>query len=179
MRVFIAALLLSISPAVAAAQTSTGNDPKFSVQFTAGPTMIDGGHSVAAGFGFAPIPQLTFIATAQRDHLDFRQTPISAFRGGTITTVSGEARYEPLPRLRVSPFITGGMGWGQSEPNVAGPFTNPVTNNAQTIFAGGGLRIPINRQVSLIGEARFMLVGENDGDIMGIAPLRVGVAWRF
>lgn len=178
MRVFIAALLLSIVPGAASAQTSTGNDPKFSVQFTAGPTMIDGGHSVAGGFGFAPIPQLTFIATAQRDHLDFRQTPSSVFRGGTITTVSGEARYEPLPRLRVSPFVTAGMGWGQSEPNVEGPFTNPITSNARTVFAGGGLRIPINRQVSLIGEARIMLVEENN-DVSGIAPLRVGLAWRF
>jgi hypothetical protein len=178
MRVFVAALLLSIVPGIATAQTSTGNDPKFSVQFTAGPTMIDGGHSVAGGFGFAPIPELTFVATVQRDHLDFRQTPLSTFRGGTVTTVSGEARYEPLPRLRVSPFVTAGMGWGESKPNVEGPYTTPVTNNAQTLFAGGGLRIPITRQLSLIGEARFMLVAETS-DVAGIAPLRVGLAWRF
>jgi outer membrane protein with beta-barrel domain len=178
MRILVAALLLSIVPGIASAQTSTENDPKFSVQFTAGPTMIDGGHSVAAGFGFAPIPQLTLVATAQRDHLDFRQTPFSAFRGGTITTVSGEARYEPLPRSRVSPFVTAGMGWGESTPNVEGPFTSRVSNSASTAFAGGGLRIPINRQLSVIGEARFMLVAEKD-DITGIAPLRIGVAWRF
>ena len=178
MRVFVAALLLSITPGIAAAQTATGNDPKFSVQFAAGPTMIDGGHSVAAGFGFAPIPQLTFVATAQRDHLDFRQTPSSAFRGGTITTVSGEARYEPLPRLRVSPFVTAGMGWGESKPNVEGPFTNPVTNRAQTIFAGAGVRIPIHRQLSVIGEARLVLVDEGH-DVSGLAPIRVGLAWKF
>ena len=178
MRIFVAALLLSIVPGIATAQTSTENDPKFSVQLTAGPTMIDGGHSVAAGFGFSPIPQLTLVATAQRDHLDFRQTPLSAFRGGTVTTVSGEARYEPLPRLRVSPFVTAGIGWGQSEPNVEGPFTNPITSTARTVFAGGGLRIPINRQLSVIGEARLMLVDENN-DVSGIAPLRVGLAWRF
>ena len=33
-------------------------------------------------------------------------------------------------------------------------------------------------QISVIGEARFMLVAEKD-DITGIAPLRIGVAWRF
>ena len=178
MRVLVAALLLSITPGLAAAQTSTGNDPKFSVQFAAGPTMIDGGHSVAAGFGFAPIPQLTFVATAQRDHLDFRQTASSAFRGGTIKTISGEARYEPLPRLRVSPFVTAGMGWGESELNVAGPFLNPRTNRAQTIFAGAGVRIPIRGQLSVIGEARLVLVDEGI-DVTGLAPVRVGLAWKF
>ena len=175
MRVFAAVVLLFIAPGLAAAQTS---DPKFSVQFSAGPTMIDGGHSVAAGFGVAPIPQLTFVGAVQRDHLDFRQTASSAFRGGTVKTVSGEARYEPVPRLRVSPFVTVGMGWGESTPNVEGPFTTPVTNTARTLFAGGGLRIPLNRQISLIGEARIMLVEEND-DVSGIAPLRLGLAWRF
>ena len=178
MRVLVAALLLSITPGIAAAQTSTGNDPRFSVQFAAGPTLIDGGHSLAAGFGFAPIPQLTFVATAQRDHLDFRLTPANAFRGGTIRTLSGEVRYEPLPRLRVSPFVTAGMGWGESEPNVAGPFLNPRTNRAETIFAGAGIRIPINRQLSLIGEARLMLVDEGT-EVSGLAPVRVGVAWKF
>ena len=177
MRVICAALLLSILPGIASAQTSSGNDPKFSVQLTAGPTMVDGGHSVAAGVGFAPVPQLTFVANVQRDHLNFRDNPF-AFRGGTITTVSGEARYEPLPRLRVSPFVLAGMGWGESRPNVEGPFTNPVTNNARTMFAGGGVRIPLNRQLSLIGEARFTLV-EEANEISGVAPLRFGLAWRF
>ena len=178
MRVLCAAVLLSILPAFASAQTSSAHDPKFSVQFTAGPTMIDGGHSVAAGMGFAPIPQLTFVGSVQRDHLNFRQDQFSAFRGGTITTVSGEARYEPLPRLRVSPFVNAGMGWGQSEPNVQGPFTNPVTNRARTVFAGGGVRIPLNQQLSLIGEARMMLV-EEENEVSGLAPLRFGLAYRF
>ena len=177
MRALVAAMLLSLLPGMASAQTSSGHDPKFSVQFTAGPTMIDGGSSVAAGAGFAPIPQLTFVGSVQRDHLNFRDSPF-AFRGGTITTVSGEARYEPLPRLKVSPFVAAGMGWGQSEPNVEGPFTNPVTNRARTLFAGGGVRIPLNQQLSLIGEARIMLV-EEANDVSGLAPLRFGVAWRF
>ena len=177
MRVLCAALLFVILPSVTSAQSSSAGDPKFSVQFTAGPTMIDGGHSLAAGVGFAPIPQLTFVGSVQRDHLNFRDNPF-AFRGGTITTVSGEARYEPLPRLKVSPFVTAGMGWGESEPNVAGPFTNPITNRARTVFAGGGVRIPLNQQLSVIGEARLMLVEDGD-DVSGIAPLRFGIAWRF
>ena len=77
MRALVAAMLLSLLPGMASAQTSSGHDPKFSVQFTAGPTMIDGGSSVAAGAGFAPIPQLTFVGSVQRDHLNFRDSPFA------------------------------------------------------------------------------------------------------
>jgi hypothetical protein len=174
MRTTLAALLLFITPAVAAAQDSI-----VSVVASAGPTLYDRGRSISAGIAFNVVPELSMVATVQRDHLDARVTAQSTFRGGTLTTVSTEARYEPLARARVSPFGVLGMGIGISQPNVLDPrFDRAVTNRVRSVFAGAGVRIPIDESLSIVADVRWVLFG-GDNDYGGVAPLRAGIAWRF
>jgi hypothetical protein len=174
-------LLLLMIPAGASAQSTTvpvGGNDKVSLHVAAGPTIVDPGNSVSAGIGFTPTPRLTLSVTASRDHLNYRRERLSSFRGGTLATIAGEARVHLAPGKRVSPYVVGGMGWGVSRPNVEGPFDTRVTNAAQTLFAGGGLEIPLDRRLSVVADARFMFVAERDS-LAAMVPVRVGVAWRF
>jgi hypothetical protein len=182
MRTIAAGLLVLLTiPAAAAAQEAavrnTG-DKRFSLHVSAGPTMIDSGNALSAGISLTPTPRLTFTLSAQRDHLNYRSDRFSTFRGGTIATVAGEARFNIAPGQRVSPFVLGGMGVGVARPNVAGPYDETVTNSAQTAFAGGGLEIPISSSLSIVSDVRFMFVAERD-DVAAMIPVRFGVAWRF
>ena len=181
MRMMMAGVLVFLAlPGVASAQTAAaGNsDKRISVYASAGPTMVDAGNSLSAGVGFTPTPRLTLSASVQRDHLNYRSEEFFSFRGGTVTTVAGDVRFNVAPGQRVSPYIFGGMGWGISRPNTAGQFTSYVSNRAQTAFAGAGLEIAVAPRVSIVGDARFVLVAEQT-DIGGMIPVRVGVAYRF
>ncbi len=140
--------------------------------------MLDAGNSLSAGVGFTPTPRLTLTASVQRDHLNYRSDEFFSFRGGTVTTVAGDVRFNVAPGQRVSPYILGGMGWGISRPNTAGQFTSRVTNRAQTAFVGAGLEVAVAPRISIVGDARFVLVAERT-DIGGMIPVRLGVAYRF
>ena len=170
------ALLLLTIPAAAAAQTDT--DKRISLHVSAGPTMVDAGNSLSAGVGFTPTPRLTLSATVQRDHLNYRSNEFFSFRGGTVTTLAGDVRFNIAPGHRVSPYVFGGMGWGISRPNTAGQFTSRITNRAQTAFAGAGLEVAVAPRISIVGDARFVLVAERT-DIGAMIPVRLGVAYRF
>jgi hypothetical protein len=175
-----AALLLLGLPNLAGAQTAGvhSDDNKFSLQASVGPTMIDGGHSLSAGVGYSPTPKLTFVLIAERDHLNYRDNGSSRFRGGTMLFVGGEVRFEPLTGKAVSPFVTAGLGAGIGRPNVAPGFEDRVTNSVRTQFVGGGISVPLSQDVSVVAEARFMLVHERDS-VAGLFPIRAGIAWRF
>ena len=175
------ALLLLTMPAGVSAQTSataSGPEGRISVYASAGPTLMDAGNSLSAGVGFTPTPRLTVTVSLQRDHLDYRSEEFFSFRGGTVTTVAGEARFNVAPGQRVSPYVFGGMGKGLSRPNVVNEFDNRVSNPAATIFAGAGLQVAIDHRFSIVGDARFVLVAERD-DIGGMWPVRLGLAYRF
>ena len=174
-------LLLLTIPAVAGAQTSpssSSREGRISLYASAGPTLMDAGNSLSAGVGFTPTPRLTVTVSVQRDHLNHRSDEFFSFRGGTVTTVAGEARFNVAPGQRVSPYLFGGMGKGISRPNVVGPFESRLTNSAGTIFAGAGLQIPIDHRFSVVADARFVLVAERD-DIGGMWPVRLGLSYRF
>lgn len=181
LRITAAAALLFLGlPSLAVAQTAGvhSGDNKFSLQGSVGPTMIDGGHSLSAGVGYSPTPKLTFVLSAERDHLNYRDDGFSRFRGGTMLFVGGEVRFEPLAGKAVSPFVTAGLGAGVGRPNVAPGFENRVTNSVRTQFVGGGVNVPIGHDLSVVAEARFMLVHERDS-VAGLFPVRAGIAWRF
>lgn len=181
LRITAAAALLCLSiPSLAVAQTAGAHssDNKFSLQASVGPTMIDGGHSLSAGVGYSPTPKLTFVLSAERDHLNYRDDGFSRFRGGTMLFVGGEVRFEPLPGKAVSPFVTAGLGAGIGRPNVAPGFEERVTNSVRTQFVGGGVSVPLSQDLSVVAEARFMLVHERDS-VAGLFPVRAGIAWRF
>ena len=155
------------------------------LQGSAGPTITDSGHSVAAGIGFAPNSRVTLLLGVERAHLssrvtrDSRGNVASAFRGGTFTFAAAEVRATLLGRERVSPYALGGFGAGVSRPNVNEIFPNPVTNQTRVLFAGGGLHVPLGERLSMFGEVRMVFGVEGNEGIVAFAPLRAGLAWRF
>ena len=195
MRVMAAAIavLCVVGPRVATGQTSTGapapHDAEsesrhhLSVQVAAGPTVIGGGNVLSAAFGYSPASRLELLLNVERIHLPFQLNRLpdgySATRGGTMTFVSGELRLALLPAARVAPFAMAGVGGGVSRPNVNAEFPDRVRNDLRVLYFGGGVRVPLRRGFSLVGEARAMVALEGYDTVLGVWPVRAGVAWRF
>jgi hypothetical protein len=142
-----------------------------------------GGHTLSAAFGFSPLSRLDFLVNIERDHLPFQRETFSGVdsltRGGTLTTVSGEVRASVLPPHRVSPYGFAGIGGGVSRPTVNDAFPTPVKNDLRIVYFGGGLRIPIRGGLAIFGDARAMLALEGGDGLLGVWPVRAGLAWRF
>jgi len=195
MRVLAAAVaaFCAFGPAVAAGQTSPGapapadangaRRQRFSLQVAAGPTVIDSGHTLSAALGYSPTSWLELLLNAERVHVPLEMTRYpdgySISRGGTMTFVSGEARFSPMSKARVSPFAMAGAGGGISRPNVTAEFPDRVSNDLRVVYVGGGVSVPLGRGVSLTGDARAMVAVEGYDSVMGVWPVRLGVAWRF
>lgn len=66
---------------------------------------------------------------------------------------------------------------GQSleAPGSAGP---TLIDRGYSLAGGAGLQVPPPRRLSLFADAR-MMVGSEAGETLAVAPLRVGVRWRF
>jgi hypothetical protein len=163
--------------------SSTTSAQSLVLQGSAGPTLIDSGYSLAAGIGFTPNSRVTILFNVERTHLSSRFSSDgrgggSAFRGGTMTFAAGELRASLRARDRVSPYVLGGFGAGVSRPNVNETFPEPVTNNVRAFFFGGGIHVPLRERVSVFADVR-MIVGAEAGELLAIAPVRAGVAWRF
>jgi hypothetical protein len=142
------------------------------------------GHAISAAFGYAPAAWLELLVNVERDHLPFQferfpDGGTAATRGGTMTFVSGELRAGLPADRRVSPFAMLGFGGGSSRPNVNAMFPNPVTNHLRMFYVGGGVRVPLGRGFSVLGDARAMLGVEGNDGILAMVPVRAGVAWRF
>jgi hypothetical protein len=172
-------LLVILVPSVVAAQSLPSS---VSIQAAAGPTVTDTGHHVSAAVGYTPISRVTIFLDVQRTHLASRVTRhergFSGFRGGTMTAVSGEVRVGLWPVQRVTPYALAGLGAGVSRPTVNAMFPDRVTNDARFMFFGGGVHVPLRERLSVFGDAR-MLVGVEAGELLAMAPVRVGLAWRF
>lgn len=182
----VAALLLLLIPCGATAQTPDATGPgldRFSLQAGAGPLLRSGGNNLSAAFGFSPLSRLDFLVSVERTHVPFQRDTFSdgysLTRGGTLTAVSGEVRVSLLPPHRVSPYGFAGIGGGVSRPTVNAEFPNPVRNDLRVVYFGGGLRVPLRGGLSVFGDARAMMALEGDEGIMGIWPVRAGLAWRF
>jgi hypothetical protein len=194
-RTLVAALavICVFVPRVATGQTSTGVPPpqgaereqrhRLSVQLAGGPTLTGGGNVLSAAFAYLPASRLELLVNIERTHLPFRlqRAPDgdSATRGGTMTFVSGELRLALLPAERVSPFAVAGVGGGVSRPTVNAEFPDRVSNGLRVLYLGGGVRIPLRRGFSLLGDARAMLALEGNDGVLAVWPIRAGVAWRF
>jgi len=57
-------------------------------------------------------------------------------------------------------------------------FPDSVTNDARAIFFGGGIHVPLKERISLFADGR-MMIGAEAGELLAVAPIRAGVAWRF
>jgi hypothetical protein len=91
---------------------------------------------------------------------------------------SAQLRIAPLGRDRVGPYGLVGFAAGVSRPNVNDAFPNPVTNDIRAVFFGGGVQVPLQTGLSLFADGRMML-GSEAGELLAVAPIRAGVAWRF
>jgi hypothetical protein len=176
------AVLCVFLPRAATGQTASDAD-HFSAQLAGGLTLRDGGTVLSAAFGYSPASWFEVLVNVERDHLPFQVTRYadgdSFTRGGTMTFGSAEMRFTALPGQRVSPFAIGGVGRGVSRPNVNAEFPEPVTNDLRVLYFGGGVRVRLRRGFSLLADARAMLALEGHDGIMGVWPVRAGVAWRF
>lgn len=155
----------------------------FVVHGAAGPTISDAGHSLAAGAGFSPTSRVTVLVDVERTHLSSRvrddgRGGTSAFRGGTLTMGAAEVRVTLLGRDRLTPYGLAGFGAGVSRPNVNEIFPEPRTNAVRAVFFGGGIHVPLRPRLSIFADAR-MIVGAEAGELLAIAPVRAGLAWRF
>jgi hypothetical protein len=163
-------------PGIARAQS-------FVLQGSAGPTLIDSGYSMAGGIGFTPTSHLTVLVDLERTHLSSRlrsdgRGGLAGFRGGTLTLGSAQLRVTPLGRNRVGPYGLVGFAAGVSRPNVNEMFPDPVANDVRAVFFGGGIHVPLKERVSLFADGR-MMIGAEAGELLAVAPIRAGVAWRF
>lgn len=177
-RIACLTILLLLSQGVANAQS-------IEVHGSAGTTLRDGGYSVAAGVEFSPIPYLSCVFNAERTHVPSRVNRdaggISTFRGATLTLGTAELRVTPFGRRRVGPYGLFGVGAGVARANEDPGFPGEgTTGSARSVVLGGGLRGPVSERLSIFVEVRIMLVAEVEGEgLLGTAPLRAGVAWRF
>jgi len=182
----VGVLVLGLVPRGAAGQTPGAAEPelkRLSIQVGAGPLPQTGGHNLSASLGFSPLSRLDLLVTVERTHVPFQRDTFSdgysLTRGGTLTAVSGEVRVSLLPPHRVSPYGFAGAGGGISRPTVNEAFPNPIENDLFVLYFGAGLRVPIGNGFSAFGDARAMMALEGDDGIMGLWPVRVGLAWRF
>ena len=182
MKLLVISMSLLMAAASASAQTSP-SPSRWSVNAAGGTTLNGGGTVVSGSVGMAPVSRLELLVGVERIHLPFEREEFSdgysVTRGGTLTFVSGEARLSLFPPGRVSPFLVAGAGGGISRPNVNADFPDEIRNNLRVVYAGGGVRLPIGRAVSLTAEARGMLAVEDNDGVLGILPVRAGLSWRF
>lgn len=182
----ISAALLLLIPTMASGQAPDTASPRldqFSVQAGAGPLLRSDGYTLSAAFGFSPLSRLDLIVSVERSQLPFTRDTFSnrysVTRGGTLMSIGGEVRASLLPPHRVSPYGFAGIGGGVSRPTVNDEFPSAVKNELRLVYFGGGLRVPIGNGLTVFGDARAMLGLEGNDGIMGLWPVRAGLAWRF
>ena len=175
-RLLTSAALLVVCPTIAFGQ-------RVELYASAGPTITDAGHSLAAGVGVSAASRLTLFVSVERTHLSSQihreAGSASYFRGGTYLLGSAELRFAPLGRRRIGPFGVTGFAAGVSRPNVNDVFPTPVTNGARAVFGGGGLLVPIGNRLTAFADARMQIGAEGSEGIVAVVPVRVGVACHF
>ncbi len=174
--IVIAAAVFLAVPASARAQSVEAHA-------SAGPTLVDRGHSVAVGGGWSPWPRLTVIVDVERTVLASRVTRDgrggeSAFRGGAVVLGAAGARPALFPPRRGTPDLGAGGAAGPSRPTGNSRLPDAVSNEARALFAGAGVEVPLGPRLGVFADAR-MQVGGDGGDVLALAPLRAGLRWRF
>ena len=171
-------VLLWLSHGVANAQS-------IGIHGSAGTTLRDSGYSVAAGAEFSPVSYVACVLNVERTHVASRVNHdagvISTFRGATLTLGTAELRVTPFGHRRFGPYGLFGAGAGVARANEDPRFPGEgTTGSVRAVLLGGGLQGPVRERLSIFVEVRIMLVAEVEGEgLLGTAPLRAGLAWRF
>ena len=176
-------LILGLLSLLVLADPRSAGAQAFVLNGAAGPTLVDTGHSLAVGGGFSPASHLDVLVDFERTHLSSRlesdgRGGFSGFRGGTLTLAAAEVRVSVRGRDRVGPYGLAGFAAGVSRPTVNQLYPDPVTNNVRALFFGGGVQVPIRQGFGLFADGRMML-GEEAGELLAVAPIRAGIAVRF
>lgn len=185
-RMLVVFMTATLTPGALAAQTSSeGWRPRATLE-AAGGTTRHGGYVLSTSAGFSPAPWMTLLAEGEALHIPTRHstftTPggygVSASRGFTSYELGGVVRIGMPITRRVAPFGTAGIGAGTWRSNVDETFPRRDSGGIVTLHAGGGVRFALRRQLSLIAEAR-MALGIAGEDVVGIVPIKAGLAWTF
>ena len=171
-------ILFVVLPGVGSGQTSK----RVEIQAAVGPVLGDAGHHLSASIGFSPSPRVTVLFNV--DHSDLyrerREYPDGGYSdapGGTVTSGGAEVRLGLLPTGRVLPYVAVGIGAGAWRPRVTDEFLYPASH-ARYVSGGAGVIVPIGAHLRLFSDVRVM-VGGAANDVLGVAPVRAGIAWRF
>jgi Outer membrane protein beta-barrel domain len=177
--------LLLLTPVTSFAQGSSARPARFNVDVGLGAHLNGGGDAESASFGYGLFRRLTLLLNVERNHVPTQVRTeaggYSAERGGTLTFLSGEARFFIPIGDRVSPYAFAGRGVGQNRLNVSDVFPDPRTTTEDVSYFGGGVRVALNRSIAVFGDVKVILSVNRggDGDLSAMVPLRGGLTWRF
>lgn len=178
--------LLTLIPAGASGQT-------FLVHGAGGLSVLDSAHNlsygldpgphVGFGVGVSPWRRVSLVFEVERTHrADQLQRDarggVFGFRGGTTILAVPQARIALFDPDRVRPYGVIGFAAGVSRLNVTAEHPNRVTNDVRALAFGGGLDVPLRRQISLFADGR-VFIGSEANEIFASMPIRAGLAWRF
>jgi opacity protein-like surface antigen len=166
------------------ASTNGADAQTLGVHAAGGPTLVDAGYSFAAGLNYAPTSRLALLFQYDHTHINSRTTgdgrgTVTNFRGGTLSLGSAELRVTPFRHDRIGPYGLAGVAVGISTPNVNAVFPTRVTNKAGGLALGGGMHVPFGDRIAAFADVRIIVGAEGDDGVLGVAPVRAGLLWRF
>lgn len=184
-------LVLALMPGRLAAQTLPGAYPaasardtrtaKGTLEGTAGLTSR-GDYVQSASVGFSPAPWVTLLVQGERFHVPTRyQTFVngsSISRGFTTLVLGGEVRVGVPTSGRVSGYVALGIGAGAWGSNVDRHFSRRDSGPVCSANVGGGVRVRMRRNLSVVADARLALTVAGES-VIGYMPIRGGLAWDF
>jgi hypothetical protein len=184
-------VMLALIPGLLAAQTLVGGRAaaaarhtgvaKGTLEGTAGST-ISGGYVQSASVGFSPSPWVTLLVLGERFHVPTRHRTFpngsSTTRGFTNLVLGGEIRVGVPTSGRVSGYAALGIGGGAWGSNVDQHFSERDSGPVYTGNVGGGVRIRVRRNLSVVADARLALAVAGES-VISYVPIRGGLAWDF
>ena len=184
-------LVLALMPGLLAAQTLPGGYPaasardtrtaKATLEATAGLTSR-GDYVQSASVGFSPAPWVTLLVQGERFHVPTRYRTFdngsSISRGFTTLVLGGEVRAGVPTSGRVSGYVALGIGAGAWGSNVDQYSRERDSGPVVAANAGGGVRIRLRRNLSVVADARLSLAVAGES-ALAYVPIRGGLAWDF
>jgi hypothetical protein len=185
----VLSLILALAPGLLGAQTLVGGysaarhtgAAKGTLEGTVGST-TQGGDVQSASVGFSPSPWVTLLVQGERFHVPTRHRTFangsSTTRGFTTLVLGGEVRIGVPTSRRVAGYAALGIGGGSWGSNVNQYFRERDSGPVYAGNVGGGVRIRIRRNLSVVADARLALAVAGES-VLAYVPIRGGLAWDF